>query len=162
MPRISSHFRALGFHKTSETTNDPPSPRAWKRLKADIKLNMADTTGIDLRNVRSEEEREHHMERTGLRGLAGVKLTGSYGAKAVLDQLLEFRSNGRPIADLSDLELVQVYKNVKRNASIMTAILIVLAVRTRSSALSAYVSPVSRFLANKLTLPLNKLTALVT
>ena len=81
MPRISSHFRALGFDKISKTTNDPPSPRAWKRLKADIKLNMADTTGIDLRNVRSKEERDQRMERTGLRGLAGVKLAGSYGAR---------------------------------------------------------------------------------
>src|SRR5258708_39321976 len=40
------------------------------------------------------------------------------------------------------------------NASIITATLMVLAVRTRSSPSSEYVSPVSRFFANKTTLPL--------
>src|SRR5258708_26879986 len=40
------------------------------------------------------------------------------------------------------------------NASIITATLMVLAVRTRSSPSSEYVSPVSRFFANKKTLPL--------
>ena len=58
----------------------------------------------------------------GLRGLAGVKLTGSHGVEAVLGQLLEYRRTGQPIAELSDLELVQVYKNVKRNASLLIAI----------------------------------------
>jgi hypothetical protein len=132
MPRISSHFRALGFDKTTRTapTSDPPSPRAWKRLKADIKLGVAQIAGVDLRNVRREESREKRIEWSGLRGLAGAKLTGnyggSYGAKAVLDQLLEFRSSGQPtknaLTDLSDLELVQVYKNIKRNSSILSAI----------------------------------------
>jgi hypothetical protein len=121
MPRISSHFRALRFDKTSVPTDDP-SPRAWKRLKADIKLGVAQTAGVDLRNVRREETRDKRIEWSGLRGLAGVKLTGSHGVKAVLDQLLEYRRTGQPIAELSDLELVQVYKNVKRNASLLTAI----------------------------------------
>ena len=122
MPRISSHFRALGFGKTSAPNNDPPSPRVWKRLKADIKLGVAQTAGVDLRNVRREESRDNGIEWSGLRGLAGVKLTGSHGVEAVLGQLLEYRRTGQPIAELSDLELVQVYKNVKRNASLLTAI----------------------------------------
>ena len=107
MPRISSHFRALGFGKTSAPNNDPPSPRVWKRLKADIKLGVAQTAGVDLRNVRREESRDKGIEWSGLRGLAGVKLTGSHGVEAVLGQLLEYRRTGQPIAELSDLELVQ-------------------------------------------------------
>jgi len=65
MPRISSHFRALGFWKTSQATNDPPSARAWKRLKADFKLNLADTTGIDLRNVDQTRSRIHCQNEGG-------------------------------------------------------------------------------------------------
>jgi hypothetical protein len=129
MPRISSHFRALGFDKTTTRpapTNDPPSPRAWKRLKADIKLGVAQKAGVDLRNVRREESREKRIEWSGLRGLAGGRFTGCYGAKVILVQLLEFRDGGQPIKDaledLSDLELVQVYKNIKRNSSILSAI----------------------------------------
>ena len=58
MPRISSHFRALGFGKTSAPTMISRH-RCWKRLKADIKLGVAQTAGrSSQRSKRESRDRE--------------------------------------------------------------------------------------------------------
>src|SRR4051794_9490410 len=127
MTRIDIGRKNLAIAGTAADGPQRPEPRArggrLNRWKADLTINLLNVRGGDLR---TNSARGKPVESEGLHGLAGIKLSDSRGAKAVLDQLLECKKSGKPVDDLvrnlTDAELVQVYKNVKRNASVFSAI----------------------------------------
>jgi hypothetical protein len=101
------------------------SPRsALNRFKNDLKINLARLKGVDLRTAR-----------TG--GLAtGEELTplggGKLGIDRVLQQLMDShqrfaQDEGKSLTDslteMSDPELLQVYKNLNNNSGILSAII---------------------------------------
>jgi hypothetical protein len=127
MTRIDIGRRDLANAGIASDRSKGPEPRAngarLKRLKADITINLKQVRGGDLRTISA---RGRPVKSEGLHGLAGIKLSGSRGAKALLDQLLDCKKGGKTVGDLvkdlTNAELVQVYKNVKRNASVFSAI----------------------------------------
>jgi hypothetical protein len=109
-----------------ERSDKSPEPRAQgsvlRRLKTDIQIRFVKTAyGGDLR-IRSA--RGKSVDGTGLNGLAGNKRSGSEGAKDVLRQLIECRHCDwkEQIGEMSDVQLLQTYKNVKHNSAVLSAI----------------------------------------
>ena len=101
MTRIVSGRRNLAIAGTAPDRPQRPEPRAtggrFNRWKADLTINLKHVRGGDLRTVSA---RGRPVKSEGLHGLAGIKLSGSRGAKALLDQLLDCKKGGRPVEDL--------------------------------------------------------------
>ncbi len=119
-------LQSLGLSKISDQTRSTEfgSPRAaLNRLKNDVKMNLARAAGVDLRQARIGGIAAGE----GLMALGGGKRSIDHLLQTLLELHRQFgEDSGTSLADsltkMGHFELLQVYKNLRSNSSILSAI----------------------------------------